>query len=702
MSPVASLPSGATLAARACARAPRIAPRSSPARIAFAVALSACAGILAGPARALEESTGPLGINVYDAEGDPFEVDGFPYTGFGIKVGQVENFRPGDPTPGPFSPSPDSPAFTQTNVDPFTVFETALGGTSLSVKPDRAIDSHPERVAGVMISTHSLFKGAAPDALLHAFAFTNSDGANRSAGEIANGSGGVNGPSDPQVHIYAARSTQSIVQGNSPGNRTIPVNLSFGLQASSGFSFTHFLDWSASTHNALYVTTAGNVGQAGLTVPANQYNGLTVAATCNGAVVAGSCISTPGTPYNRISPLSLAPVDATGRRLVDLVAPGESITTPTIDEGFATSSGTSFAAPHATGTVALLQQFAQNSIGLGPPGFAAGAYQHEVTKAVLMNSADKRQDTGNGLLLGMEKTVQRSNGQDWIEQRGSEPGRDAIPLDSELGTGALNARRAFQRFILGEHDPGTVPNIGWDHQNTLAPGNTLVYSFEQPLVGGSFVALTLAWDRIVANTGTWGEPDMFDAEIFHDVGVVDVSGATIGADDLTFTTLRPRQQGAFHRPERKRQLRRWPGGHAGTGRTEEPGLVLDAVRGDRPERCGRRLEQHAVFGGTHLRPGPEHRLVLDLGVPPRSARGGNRPVLRARLVDGGGAGTRHQHLASARVRCSRGAGAGSGRRLLRHPPRLAQESVSKLAAPPQESVSKLHARMPPLGPRQLM
>ena len=77
-----------------------------------------------------------------------------------------------------------------------------------------------------------------------------------------------------------------------------------------------------------------------------------------------------------------------------------------------------------------------------------------------MNSADKRQDTGDGMLLGMQKTVLRPNGQDWIDQRAAESGRDAIPLDSELGTGALNARRAFQQFIPGEHNPGAVPNIG--------------------------------------------------------------------------------------------------------------------------------------------------------------------------------------------------------------------------------------------------
>jgi len=46
-------------------------------------------------------------------------------------------------------------------------------------------------------------------------------------------------------------------------------------------------------------------------------------------------------------------------------------------------SGTSYAAPHATGVVALLQEYARAN------GLGADSRRHEVMKAVLMNSADK-------------------------------------------------------------------------------------------------------------------------------------------------------------------------------------------------------------------------------------------------------------------------------------------------------------------------
>ena len=62
------------------------------------------------------------------------------------------------------------------------------------------------------------------------------------------------------------------------------------------------------------------------------------------------------------------------------------------------NSGTSFAAPHVTGTIALLQQYAVGNFAAN-----ANARRHEVMKAVIMNSADKIKDTGNGLRLGMTR-----------------------------------------------------------------------------------------------------------------------------------------------------------------------------------------------------------------------------------------------------------------------------------------------------------
>jgi len=56
----------------------------------------------------------------------------------------------------------------------------------------------------------------------------------------------------------------------------------------------------------------------------------------------------------------------------------------------------------------LLQNHANNV------GWVENARRHEVMKAVLMNSADKLEDNGDGNLLGMTRTVLDSNGNDWL------------------------------------------------------------------------------------------------------------------------------------------------------------------------------------------------------------------------------------------------------------------------------------------------
>jgi len=71
-------------------------------------------------------------------------------------------------------------------------------------------------------------------------------------------------------------------------------------------------------------------------------------------------------------------------------------------------TGTSFAAPHVTATVALLQEFGDfalrrtlllRQLGIRQLNWSLASRRQEVMKAVMLNSADKVQDTGNGLRL---------------------------------------------------------------------------------------------------------------------------------------------------------------------------------------------------------------------------------------------------------------------------------------------------------------
>ena len=72
--------------------------------------------------------------------------------------------------------------------------------------------------------------------------------------------------------------------------------------------------------------------------------------------------------------------------------------------------------------------------------------RHEVSKVVLMNSADKLQDTGDGNLLGMTRTVLKQNGTDtWLTSAAATDPK--IPLDEEFGAGHLNDSTGPQTIL---------------------------------------------------------------------------------------------------------------------------------------------------------------------------------------------------------------------------------------------------------------
>jgi hypothetical protein len=233
------------------------------------------------------------------------------------------------------------------------------------------------------------------------------------------------------------------------------------------------LDWLSEREHLLNVLVRGNLEEDDFTQeygpPSDSYNGIVVGATeirlTNGRQVfrAFSTDNATGSvsAFSDPTPMRLA------RRLTDLVAPGKNIGVPTIPEGAPNGAstdysaflglGASFAAPHVTGAVALLEQYA------GLRGW--GWIDPTVIKAVLMNSADKFQDNGNGLYLGMEKTLLNSLGQTWFFSWTNR--FHDYPLDEQLGTGQLNVRRALNQFSSGQVQfqnpdgtPRPVPAIG--------------------------------------------------------------------------------------------------------------------------------------------------------------------------------------------------------------------------------------------------
>jgi hypothetical protein len=454
--------------------------------------------LMSAPASALVNSVGATGIDAYRLHQPPYNL-----TGRKIAIGQVEIGRP-----------------SQFRLDKAVPVNPPVQPRRLFVRDDPAksndyVDGHAARVASIMISQDKLQQGVAPDAVLYSSA-------------IGSGSSG----GQPEECLAA----QTVAMQN--GGDVRAMNFSFGesLQRDPRIKpvldgnalLTQCVDWSSRVHNTLYVIS-GNQGRGGFPIPTDTFNGMTIA----------NSMSMDGL-FSRVDFFSLGsePVFVIGRdpaternvgprRSVTLVAPGRAIATIGPDGKSVPPDigGTSFASPHVTATVALLQQYGDQAIrqalqtgsDLAAGPWNLNARQQEVMKAVLMNSADKLQDPGNGSLLGMTRTLLTVRGKNWLESDAYQ--NRTLPLDADMGTGHLNAYRAYQQFSAGQWSAAApVPPIGWDY-STLELSQAQDYVFEQPLQGGSYLAVTLAWNRLVELQDA-NRNDLFDiGESFQDEGL---------------------------------------------------------------------------------------------------------------------------------------------------------------------------------------
>lgn len=466
-------------------------------------------GLFLGTAQASQVTVSSVGINSTGLT----RFDGTTIlTGAGIGIGQVEPHRPGDVQAG------DDADHRNSSIDPEAVFRR----NGSSTPNEMGTEHHGSWVASVMISTDALTRGVSTGAKLYS------------------------SQTDPTAPFYdrdAALSAQHIALQNDGDVRAINLSFVYPLDniLDGNQLLTQFVDWSASRHDVLYVTGGKNTtSPAGYWIPSDNYNGITVAAS---AISNGK--------YSRaaaINDFSMEAVSNTGSRtIVSLMAPGQSIHVGGLDNSVATETGRSFAAPHVTATVALLQEYGDERILNGAANrwgetvvINSLAYntprRHEVMKAVLLNSADKLIDDGSvlhpitndeiveGRLLGMERTVERfrANLNDppvtWFDSfaygDGFEEAGEGYPLDDQMGAGHLNAKRAYQQFIPGEYDSDSspVPSIAWDFGMTTEEGDVSRYQLSEELQAEHFISITLAWDREVELTvddGVYNSGDTF-------------------------------------------------------------------------------------------------------------------------------------------------------------------------------------------------
>jgi hypothetical protein len=430
-----------------------------------------------------------------------------------IGIGQVEIGRPA------VFGLDKLPVNPETNPAGVFLGETRAGS-------EAALDNHAQGVASVMVSGLKGRMGVAPGAQLYSAGAVFESGASRQARECL--------------------AAQTVAQQNSGDVRSI--NFSFGEPLSldsrryeavldGNALLTLCVDWSANAHNVLYVI-AGNQGYGGISIPTDQFNGMTIASSRRmGGVYRRMDTSSLGGAFDgAYSGLVGLETNTDGRRLISLLAPGRDVALVNAAGDVFESTGTSFAAPHVTATVALLQEYGDRQIAAGR--WNVNARRHEVMRSVLLNSADKLADRGDGLALGMTRDVQDKWGRVWTE---SSAYRDrAIPLQDDIGAGHLNAYRAYQQFAAGPSAAGQEAGVmGWDYAelepaSSNAAATVKDYPIADPLVAGSFFSATLSWTRSVDLNDTNGNGRFDEGEDFtgHDLDDFDLYLLPIDSDRL--------------------------------------------------------------------------------------------------------------------------------------------------------------------------
>jgi hypothetical protein len=280
------------------------------------------------------------------------------------------------------------------------------------------------------------------------------------------------------------------------------------------------LDNHIQAFDTMMIKSAGNTGDWSkrITAPGDFYNGITV-----GAVTVDFSQRVSFSAYHMRNDNGDQP-DLRGKP--EVVAPGETIFTEFY--GGVTGNGddgTSFAAPHVSGIVALLQKGTENQAGLALG--TSGNKNHLAIKSIIMNSARKRMLVGpeatHYQLFDNANTGNEGSDGDYLQgttfRNGTEAGAPKTrewtpsswsytgnvfttfrPLDDELGTGLVDAERALIQLDGGKQNANTgVTPIGWNIE-TLSAGSRHDYGLDFAITAGQFLTATLNWDRLITRT----------------------------------------------------------------------------------------------------------------------------------------------------------------------------------------------------------
>ncbi|MFN5515318.1 MAG: S8 family serine peptidase [Cyanobacteriota bacterium] len=412
------------------------------------------------PAGESQPALGAAGVDAYALQSPPYNL-----TGKKIALGQLEMGRP--------------PQFGRDKLALWPPLVT-LAGVFWGEKPapeNRLIEPHALQVASVLAGSSKAFRGAAPGARLYSSAF---------------------GRLKEQFQENQCLALQALARQN--GGDVRAINLSFGeplrrdsrrIPRLDGEGLlSQCLDWLSRTETTLMVV-AGNQGKGGIPLPGDHYNGLTVAFTRldRGEYSRLDFANLARLPQGPGRRLARREINNAGRNSVALVAPGSQIRVPDLQGKSQRVTGSSFAAPQATGIVGLLQEWGDRQ------GWQIDYRRPEVMKAILLNSADKLGDPGDGRFLGMTRTVYTPTWQSWRQSPAYL--NPSLPLDPEIGAGQLNGPRALQQLRAGQQAPGTgVQPRGWDY-GEIPPQSKRFYDLTRPLEARRWAVVTLTFSRRV-------------------------------------------------------------------------------------------------------------------------------------------------------------------------------------------------------------
>jgi hypothetical protein len=460
----------------------------------------AVVSVCIGRAWALDQSVGPnLGqpfVGPNGARISPVKIaDTYNLDGNGVRLGMIEGTG--------------RPRATHNALNGF------VDVRPIPAADDPGIRQHPTNVAGVLIGRPFTFDsdpgpgvsnvtitGVASGGLLWSTWFSDTLGAE----DFYNS---MNWLRDNNVNVINMSDFMRLVDGSRDPSQD-------GQGAAA-----RFVDHYVRVNDIVFVKSAGNQGPGAMTIstPGDAFNVITVGRTGAGPGATGP----ESEDYTRVHSSTTEEVlgssrgpTADGRHKPDLVAPGSLIWTPgsNSDTDFFDQSGTSFAAPHVAGTLALLHQHASRE---------RLSVDHLVKKAVILNSTSKH--VRNPQDGDRSWPVWRANN---YMMSGSTTFSD-IPLNDAMGVGQLNGLAAVRQYVpatrsdigLRLDDVGVRPSDSRTYQLFTGPGT-------EPLKPGSLVTATLTWDRDVRlnNAAMPGNPASYTVNALPNLNLELVNRAT--------------------------------------------------------------------------------------------------------------------------------------------------------------------------------